>query len=86
MYCYYNLNTNSNSKLTTQLHDANYVVIQDIKLSIINICIRSSQRDKTYYNNNNNNNNNGYFYVLFLLRAHSPFIKNIYKKKTTTTM
>ena len=27
--------------------------------------------------NNNNNNNNGYFLVLFLRRAHSPFIKNI---------
>ena len=24
-----------------------------------------------------NNNNNGYFKVLFLRRAHSPFIKNI---------
>ena len=24
-----------------------------------------------------NNNNNGYFYVLFLRRAHSPFIKII---------
>ena len=34
--------------------------------------------------NNNNNNNNGYFYVLFLRRAHSPFIKN--KKIKTTTM
>ena len=28
----------------------------------------------------NNNNNNCYFYVLFLRRAHSPFIKNILNK------
>ena len=28
-----------------------------------------------------NNNNNGYFYVLFLQRAHSPFIKNKNKIK-----
>ena len=34
-------------------------------------------------------NNNGYFYVLFLGRAHSPFIKNTKTKQTnkkTTTM
>ena len=36
--------------------------------------------------NNNNNNNNGYFKVLFLRRAHSPFIKNILKNKTTTAV
>ena len=34
------------------------------------------------YSMSNNNNNNGYFQVLFLRRAHSPFIKNILKNKT----
>ena len=33
--------------------------------------------------NNNNNNNNGYFSVLFLRRAHSPFVK-IYIKNIKT--
>ena len=32
---------------------------------------------KIYQQLNNNNNNNGHLLVLFLRRAHSPFIKNI---------
>ena len=41
----------------------------------------SSKELHQIVNTLSNNNNNDYFYVLFLRRAHSPFIKNIIIKK-----